>query len=626
MRKNSEKNLIIRNKALRSLGFFLILFGQLYSQSIQKIDSLEDLYYQKERTPDLEILKILSFEHPDVDQAIFYSQELIKNSQSSELRTYLFHGYFHKGNALKKKGDLKEALSYYFKAAEIANLQNIKVSLGNVNIAIADVYSISNDHQNAVYYYKKAIAIHSEAGNDEDVAIAYENLGDEYLNVSKPDSALIMFQKSGPVFKKLGFTEGIAMNIGNKGIAYALLGQDDLAKSEIAHAINMFEDMAGYQNAISVFLSYMSDIYMNQGDFRRALEYAQESLSTAEKYGLKDEISSANLQLSRIYEASGNHKASLYSYKNYTIYKDSVNNITNVQQMANLRTQFEIAQNQKETDLQIAQKQLEVNRLNQSKKNQKITIIAIAMALVLIIIFTIGLYNRNRYIEKTSRIIEKERNLSDKLLLNILPEQTALELKEEGKVVAKKFDSVSVMFTDFKDFTKHSEGLSPEELVKTVDFYYSKFDEIIKSHDLEKIKTIGDAYMAAGGLPFPTDDHTSKLVKAAINIAEFVENARINNPSGAQRFEIRIGINTGPVVAGVVGTNKFAYDIWGDTVNIASRMESNSKSGKVNISHNSFELIKHEYDCTYRGEIDTKNRGKMKMYFVEGLKNIAHKV
>lgn len=621
MRKTSEKKLKTKNKALLLLGFFLLLFGQLFSQNRQEIDSLEDLYNNNEGTNKLEVLKKLSFAHPEVDRAIFFSQELIKESQNPELPTYLLYGYFNLANAFSKKGDLKEALSYYFKAADIANTQNNNLSLGNVNIAIADVYSISGDHQNAVSYYEKGIAIHSAAGNDEDVAIAYENLGDEYLNVSKPDSALIMFQKSGPVFKRLGFTEGIAMNIGNKGIAYALLGQDDLAKSEIDHAINMFEGMEGYQNAISVFLSYMSDIYFNQRDYRRALQYAKESLEIAEKYGLKDEISSANLQLSRIYESSGNHKASLKSYKNYTIYKDSVNNITNVQQMANLRTQFEIAQNQKETDLQIAQKQLEVNRLNESKKNQKIGIIAIAIALVLIIIFAIGLYKRNRYIEKTSKIIEKERNLSDKLLLNILPEQTALELKEEGKVVAKKFDSVSVMFTDFKDFTKHSEGLSPEELVKTVDFYYSKFDEIIKSYDLEKIKTIGDAYMAAGGLPYPTDDHTSKLVKAALDIAQFVENVRHDNPNNEQRFEIRIGINTGPVVAGVVGTNKFAYDIWGDTVNIASRMESNSESGKVNISDNSFKLIKNEYNCTYRGEIDTKNRGKMKMYFVEELKN-----
>lgn len=607
-------------KALILLGFFLILCIQLSSQTKQTIDSLEQVYTESKGHIQLNLLNKLSFDHPDLEKALFYSNELILESQKVDSIKYLFFGYIHKGNALTRKGNLEEALECFFKGAEIAEAQKNKKNIGSINISIGDVYSIIGDHQNAVSYYKKAINILKDIGNNEDLAIAYENLGDEYLNVSKPDSALIMFKMSGPVFKRLGFRLGIAMNIGNKGIAYAMLGQDNLAKAEINHAINMIEEIGGYQTAISVFLTYMSEIYMNQGDWKLALEYAQKSLTIAEKYGLKDEISSANFQLSKIYEYSGNHKASLNSYKNYSIYKDSVNNISAVQQMANFRTEFEIAQNQKESDLKIAQKQIEVNLLNESKKNQKIAIISIAIILLLIIVLAIGLYKRNRFIQNTSNIIEKERNTSDKLLLNILPEQTALELKKEGKVVAKKFDSVSVMFTDFKGFTKHSEGLSPEELVKTVDFYYSKFDSIIKSCGLEKIKTIGDAYMAAGGLPYPSNDHASKLVLAAIDIAEFVQKVRKENPNNEQRFEIRIGINTGPVVAGVVGTNKFAYDIWGDTVNIASRMESNSKAGKVNISDNTFELIKKEFNCTYRGEIETKNRGKMKMYFVDGLK------
>jgi len=608
-------------KSLFLLGFMLVFCVQVFSQGIPNIDSLEQRYPTSQADDKFEVLSKLSYHHPDLEKAVFYSDELIQYAQKSDSVKYLFIGYLNKGNAFLKKGNLKDALESYFKGAEIATLENNNSDLGSVYVTIADVYSIIGDHQNAVRYYKSAIQILADIDDNEQLAIAYENLGDEYLNVSKPDSAIIMFEQSGPVFKRLGFTEGIAMNIGNKGIAYAMMGQDDLAKEEINHAINMFEDMGGYQNAISIFLNYMSELYMNQGDWKRALEYSQKSLAIAEKYGLKDEISSANLQLSKIYEYSGNLKASLISYKNYSAYKDSVNNISAVQQMANLRTEFEVAQNQKEADSKMAQKQIEVNLLSESQRNQKIAIIAIAIVLVLIIVLAINLYKRNRFIEKTSKIIEKERNLSDKLLLNILPEQTAKELKEEGKVVAKKFDSVSVMFTDFKGFTKHSEGLSPVELVKTVDFYYSKFDSIIKSYGLEKIKTIGDSYMAAGGLPFPSDNHASKLVLAAIDIAEFVQNASKENPNDEQRFEMRIGINTGPVVAGVVGTNKFAYDIWGDTVNIASRMESTSEPGKVNISDNTFALIKKEFNCTYRGEIETKNRGEMKMYFVDGLKS-----
>jgi len=155
-------------------------------------------------------------------------------------------------------------------------------------------------------------------------------------------------------------------------------------------------------------------------------------------------------------------------------------------------------------------------------------------------------------------------------------------------------------------------------LVQNVDYYFSKFDEIMEKYGLEKIKTIGDAYMCAGGLPFPSDDHAEKMILAAQDIIDFVKASREMDTNIAMPLDIRIGINTGPVVAGVVGTKKFSYDIWGDTVNVASRMESNSEPGRINISENTYELIKDKFQCTYRGELEVKNRGSLKMYFVNG--------
>jgi class 3 adenylate cyclase len=244
---------------------------------------------------------------------------------------------------------------------------------------------------------------------------------------------------------------------------------------------------------------------------------------------------------------------------------------------------------------------------------------------MLILIITIGFYRRYKFIKKTNGIIEEEKNRSNQLLLNILPEETALELKRSGKVQAKKFDSVTVLFADFEGFTKYSENLAPEKLVESIDFYFSKFDTIMDKYNLEKIKTVGDAYMCAGGLPFPTKDHAHKIVLAALEIVQFVEDSKKVNSENQTRFEIRIGINTGPIVAGVVGIKKFSYDIWGDTVNIASRMESNSEAGKINISAFTYNIIKNDFDCKYRGEFEVKNKGMMKMYFVndplDSLKN-----
>ena len=267
-------------------------------------------------------------------------------------------------------------------------------------------------------------------------------------------------------------------------------------------------------------------------------------------------------------------------------------------------------------DMQIAQKQIELDLANQQKRTQKIITIASATALFLVFLMAVGLYRRNIYVRKTNAIIEREKDRSESLLLNILPEETALELKESGVVKANKFESVTVLFTDFEAFTAHSENTNPEVLVKRLGDYFTAFDDIIEKYDLEKIKTIGDSYMCAGGLPFPIEDHAIKMVKAAFEILEFVEDEKSVESDDELSFNIRIGINTGPVVAGVVGSKKFSYDIWGDTVNVASRMESMSEAGKINISEHTFELIKNEFNCEYRGEIAVKNRGKMKMYFV----------
>ena len=208
------------------------------------------------------------------------------------------------------------------------------------------------------------------------------------------------------------------------------------------------------------------------------------------------------------------------------------------------------------------------------------------------------------------------------LLLNILPSETAQELKENGKVKAKRFESVTVLFTDFQGFNLTSQDFTPEKHVTSLEFYFSEFDNIMGKYGLEKIKTIGDSYMCAGGLPFPSENHPQKVIAAAQEILKFMESVDNKIDTDIAHFDIRIGINTGPVVAGVVGTKKFAYDIWGDTVNVAARMESNSKPGKINISENTYALVKDQYNCTFRGKIDVNNHGSMNMNYVNDRKKI----
>lgn len=187
-----------------------------------------------------------------------------------------------------------------------------------------------------------------------------------------------------------------------------------------------------------------------------------------------------------------------------------------------------------------------------------------------------------------------------------------------GTTQAKDFEMVTVMFTDFKNFTSMSERMNAQELVNEINFCYSAFDTIISKYGIEKIKTIGDSYMCAGGLPVANATNAADTVNAAIDIRDFMfHEKQKRDAEGKPFFEIRIGCNTGPVVAGIVGIKKFAYDIWGDAVNIASRMESSGEAGKVNISGSTFEMVRDQFRCTHRGKISAKNKGEVDMYFAE---------
>ncbi len=616
------------------LGFLFFTIPLIFGQDQKIADSLAIIYKENQLTgtAKLELLEALAFnEMRDSQLALQYAEESIALSTLKEgNEKYLISAYITMGSILRKQGKLEGALTILLKAAEIAVITQSISQENSINITIADIYAGMGNYGNAELYYDKAIhLLRKNINSAEDPAnsirdsiklgSALLNQGDTYFNNKKYDAALRNFEEAGPIFKKTKFLQGTAYNVGNIGMVYAEQGKDSLAEANMNQAIQILEDVQDYY-PISVYLTYISDIYFRKNNWKTAVGYAQKSLDLAKKYNLREQISAAYLKLSNLEEHAGNFKAANSNYKNHILYRDSIQNLDVIQKMADLRTNYEVAQNQKQMDIEVAQKQIEVDLLNQQKRSQKIINFVTIVALLMACIVAFGLFRRNKYIHKTNKIIEAEKNRSDQLLLNILPADTAEELKRNGKVRAKKFKATTVLFTDFEGFTHYAEHLSPEKLVESVDYYFSKFDEIIEKYGIEKIKTVGDAYMCAVGLHGQKENEAINIILAAIEMIDFVEKSKKNNTDNLTRFDIRIGLNSGPVVAGVVGTKKFAYDIWGDTVNIASRMESNSQIGKINVTENTYKLIKNTFDCHYRGEIDVKNKGMMKMYFVDQLK------
>ena len=309
--------------------------------------------------------------------------------------------------------------------------------------------------------------------------------------------------------------------------------------------------------------------------------------------GLKD--------LSEQYATQGDFEKAYHTYQSYIVDRDSLEN----QRAKRTLLQMQFYNDFHEQTNSLKFKERLASAALHTKQIQSYYFVVGIVVLVILSFFIFRNYKKADF--------EKQR--SNNLLLNILPANIAEELKEHGSSKARMFNEVTVLFTDFVNFTNISEQLTPTELVSELHFCFKAFDNIMEKHGIEKIKTIGDAYLAVAGLPNFDAHHAKQVVTAAMEITAFIKERKAQ--LGDKTFNVRVGIHSGSVVAGIVGVKKFAYDIWGDTVNTAARMEQNSEPGKINVSQKTYDLVKNQFAFIYRGEIEAKHKGKLKMYFVE---------
>jgi class 3 adenylate cyclase/Tfp pilus assembly protein PilF len=535
----------------------------------------------------------------------------------------------------RNQGDYPQALDYFQRSLkineELGDKKGIATSLSNMG-------TISNqkgDYPKALDYRQRSLKINEELGDKNGIASSLNNMGVIYSKQGDYSKALDYYQRSLKMREEMGDKNGIAASLNNIGIIYKDLGDYPQALDYYQRSLKIKEEI-GDKKGIANSLHKMGSLYQDQEDYENAIDFCNKGLLLARKIGSTGLQRNACICLYDAYKATGNGNKALEYHEQMLALDDSLNAEETQKKLQQMEFQKAMLQDSiaKAEEDRLVQEAHE-EEMRQEAKTRNWSIAGGVLALLL----AGGFYSRWRYVQKSKTALQTEKDRSDNLLLNILPAEIAQELKEKGKADARDFEMVSILFTDFKSFTEHSEKLSAAELVNEINHCFEAFDGIMEKYGIEKIKTIGDAYMAAGGLPVPTEDSVKNTVLAALEMQQFIaQRHQYKVQRGEPAFEMRVGIHTGPVVAGIVGVKKFQYDIWGDTVNTASRMESAGEVGKVNISQATYEFLtdterpalsgvegsrsgSQDFMFESRGKIEAKGKGEMEMYFVAKKEN-----
>lgn len=470
-------------------------------------------------------------------------------------------------------------------------ISNLLLAIETNDIATAKYllalsYTKIGDFTNALFYFRQAIDHYASIGEDHYLSQSYLHMGQLYLEMGQVDSSFIALQKSKE---------------------YMDADRDEM-------------DMIRWY-------AFLSRAYFESGKIDSAIFYGEKSykLETGKEEVLKDDIAllEATNTLSKAYNAKSNFKKAYAYLEEYHLAKTRFTEGNSNQKVTNMLNMFEFEQQMNQQRMEQERQQELAQQELSSARQLRNFVIAGAILLLLLLLLLFNRYkikrDSNKILEEKNDIISKEKERSDDLLLNILPSEVAEELKRKGEIESKVIEDVTVLFTDFKGFTSLTKQMSPKELVRNLHDCFSAFDRICEKYNIEKIKTIGDAYMAVGGIPLQSATHAKDAVKAALEMVELTKELKKKKIANNKTyFEIRVGLHSGQVVAGIVGLKKFQYDIWGDTVNIANRMESHGLEGTVNISEKTYELIKDEPDLAFesRGKIKVKGSQEVEMWIV----------
>ncbi|PKL79669.1 MAG: hypothetical protein CVV25_07305 [Ignavibacteriae bacterium HGW-Ignavibacteriae-4] len=518
------------------------------------------------------------------------------------------------GIVYKELSDYPKALEYYFKALkineEIRNKPQISRNLGNIGV----IYALQEEIPKSIEYIQKSLEMDKEIGNKIGVAHALANIGNIYNTESDYPMALKYYQKASLAYEEIGELRGEALVLGNMGVVYLDQSNYHKALESLKKSISLNKEI-GDDLALAYSFARLGDLYLNftldtlapivtnesqliglnkEINLNKSIEYYSKAATIFDELNALAFLFDVYDGLYLVYELKGDYKKSLSYYKKFKEIQDSV---------------YSQEKNDKIAALEKARED-DVNRIKIEK--QEVQLAAQESEKMFIIYSGIGII---AFVISILALIAYQRKKSDQLLYNVLPISIAKRLKKKEHPISDHFEQASIIFIDIVGFTAMSKDSDPTDIVQALNKVFTHYDSIASKHGLEKIKTIGDCYMAAAGIPAIQENNTLRAARMAIEVKDYMVDYITDH---GFKLDVRIGLDCGPVVAGVIGEKKFIYDMWSDAVNTASRMESTGQSGSVHVSERFKSAVTEyeEFEFVERGEIEIKGKGKMKTFFM----------
>ena len=634
---------------------YQLLNARNYSEAIEKYQA----FIESERkgpNPDLDKISeslnnigICYYLLNNYREAIPWFEKALEEDRKTGIIENIATRYSNLGLAYKKLGTYDRAAEYYKKALtldlEQRDTQNIAKSYNN----LGSIYDSWGRYDTAIFYNDQSLKLKELLRDSAGMAISLNNIGVMYKSWGKYNSAIEYFEEALKIDRSLGKIQEIPKRLNNIGLTYNLQKQYDKALGIFKEALEMaseqknqeliatiysnmgsvylnleqtseairYQELAlniyqglGNQANIATVLANLADIYTQQRIYNKAMDYLSRSTKITEEINMRNQTQKNYLAYSDLYSEMGNYSEALNYYKKFVAIKDTLYSEEIHKQITDFEIRYE--SEKKDNEITLLKKNEVIQTL--SIKKQKIFRNSLIGGLALLTLLVSVIYWSLQQKRRNNTVIANEKAKSDKLLLNILPSGIADDLKEKGNTEPQLYENVTVCFTDMVGFTQQSAKLEPKQLIDELNEIFTAFDNVVEKHACERIKTIGDSYMAVCGLPRANPNHAENIIRSAVEMIQFLEKKNLESKI---EWQMRVGINSGNVIAGVVGIKKYLYDVFGDTINIASRMESCSDPMRINVSESTYIIVKDKFKFEPRGEIEVKGKGAINMFFIK---------